>query len=71
MTAPNPYGPQTAEQRAANDEAARRAVALVAAMYAADTAGRRLTRRQQQMSDKAARLARWLTTQAAKREGRP
>jgi hypothetical protein len=72
VTAANPYGygPQTDEERAAADEACRRAVALVAAMYAGELAGRRLTARQRDMEARAQRLARWLNKQAAKREGR-
>jgi hypothetical protein len=43
--ATNPYGPQTDAERAANEEAARRAVALVAQMYMTEAKGRPLNRR--------------------------
>jgi hypothetical protein len=58
--APNPYGPQTDAERAANEEAARQAVALVTQMYLAEAKGRPLNRRLRAEQDRAERLARWM-----------
>ena len=66
MTA-NRYAPDV-DQQVENDEAARRAVALVAAMYLAETADRRLTIQQRQMQDRAARMARGLSRWEQKRK---
>jgi hypothetical protein len=61
--ATNPYGPQTDAERAANEEAARRAVALVAQMYLTETCGRPLNRRLRDQQVRAERLARWIGRQ--------
>jgi hypothetical protein len=58
--AANPYGPQTDAERAANEEAARQAVALVAQMYLTEAKGRPLNRRLRDQQAKAERLARWM-----------
>jgi hypothetical protein len=66
MTAADPgrYGPQNDAERAANEEACRRAVALVAQMYLAETRGRPLNRRLRDQQERAARLARYLNRRA-------
>jgi hypothetical protein len=63
MSAASDYGPQTDAERAANEEAAQRAVALVAQMYLAETHGRPLNQRLRNQQAKAARLARWMSRQ--------
>jgi hypothetical protein len=55
--------PLTDADRAANDEAARRAVALVSQLYLAETRGRPLNRRLRDQQAKAERLARWMGRQ--------
>jgi hypothetical protein len=65
------YGPQTDAERAANDQAMRDAVAIIAASYRVELAGRNLTYRLKQEQDKAARLARWLAHEDTKRGNRP
>jgi hypothetical protein len=60
MTA-NRYEPDDA-QKAANEQAVREAVAIVAASYARETAGRHLTRAQRRMQDRAAAIARGLVS---------
>jgi hypothetical protein len=69
MTAANPYGygPQTAEERAANDEACRRAVRLVAQMYLEEIHGRPLNSRLCAERSKAERMARGLAEWNRKR----
>jgi hypothetical protein len=61
---------RTLEEQAAVDQAAAEAVALVAASYAAELAGRPLTRRQRDLQTRAGRLARAFT-RADRRAGRP
>jgi hypothetical protein len=61
--APNPYGPQTDAEREANEEAARRAVALVAQMYLTEAKGRPLNQRLRNQQAKAERLARRMARQ--------
>jgi hypothetical protein len=67
MTAP--HGDQDLD-RDGIDRAAAEAAAIVAASYLAEVDGRPLSRAQQQMQDRAARLARHWTQQDRKR-GRP
>jgi hypothetical protein len=59
------------DDQAAADLAYAQALALVAASYQAETAGKRLNRSQQRDADKAARLARWLQAQAERGGRRP
>jgi hypothetical protein len=61
------YGSQTDAEREANDQAVREATALIAAMYALELDRPRLPLQLRRMQEKAARLARWLTTDDAKR----
>lgn len=65
MTAAGSYRPEplTAEQKAANEQAARDAMDIVAASFLAETADRRLNRRLRDQQDRAARLARWMARQ--------
>lgn len=56
----------TADQ-ADTDRAADEAVAIVAESYARELAGRPLNRRQQEMADRAARLARAFTRKDGRR----
>jgi hypothetical protein len=66
VTAAGSYRPEplTDTDRAANEDAARRAVALVAQMYLAETHGRPLNRRLRDQQVRAERLARWMARQA-------
>jgi hypothetical protein len=61
--------PLTDEQKAANDQAAAEAVALVAASYLVEAKGRPLNRRLRDQQVRAQRLARWMARQT--QGGRP
>ena len=69
MTAAGSFRPQplTDADRAANDEAVRRAFALVAQMYLTETRGRPLNRTLRDMQVRAERLARGLSLNDRKR----
>ena len=66
MTAPNPYEPD-ADQQAANEAAVREAVEHVARSYLGRRNGRPMNRRQRELEERAARLARYWTNQDRKR----
>jgi hypothetical protein len=64
------YGPQTDEERAANEQAVREAVEIVTLSYLGREGGRPRNRRLRDLEDRAARLARHYAAQDRKR-GRP